>query len=335
MREWDVQHLLQPDPPATNIPATPGPGPRTAMARATAPLATPGPGPRTAAARPTAPLAVHFTPPVAARPPALSSVPSFAALNKDSDSDTDTGRKATVTMKGKQKEKKVDDTLSDDDSEITEIRRPIPKTPKTATKQPKKVRAKVMTERTDAEDEEDEDENVVRKPTGKKVRAKVMTERTDAEDEEDEDEENVVRKRTGTVIVSRPRASKPRPLPVGTGEYHDPPCGKCVELRRECEKEAGGRACVSCKGKKHRCDFSSRQIKRQLLSKAAIDSGEEEAVAATTSRPTRPAAGRAKTAIQQEAATAPAPTPRTRNKAKPAASPQIEGKSKSFRITNC
>jgi len=50
--------------------------------------------------------------------------------------------------------------------------------------------------------------------------------------------------------------TKQRKPGVPTGELHNPPCSTCRDLKRECEKEMSGRACVSCKTKKHRCDYS-------------------------------------------------------------------------------
>jgi hypothetical protein len=99
-----------------------------------------------------------------------------------------------------------------------------------------------------------------------------------------------------TVIVSRPKA-KSRPVPVATGELHDPPCERCQKLDRACEKEQSGRACFSCKRNKHKCEYARPKAGRQLKSRAVVEESEWEdaagpsaATGATTSRAARPAA---------------------------------------------
>jgi hypothetical protein len=138
---------------------------------------------------------------------------------------------------------------------------------------------------------------------------------------EDEDGDSDVE---ATIIVSRPR-TKPRPQPIPTGELHHPPCDQCDKLHRPCEKERSGRACVSCKRNKHRCNYSFPNAARTVKSKATVEESEWEDAAgdgaatgaATTSRAARPAAKRAKQAIQDEAATASKPARGSRKKSNP------------------
>ena len=187
-------------------------------------------------------------------------------------------------------------------------------------------------------------------PLGTAPRAKELS----GEDGDDEDAEyDQVEETSRKIIVSRPRARKATttttntaitkgqgqrqwPLPVPTGELHNPPCQQCVHLKRACEKEINGRACVSCKAKKHRCDYSIPNVRRHVKSRAEVESGDEGAAGLSANgpvrepepvgtRPQRTAGKRAKEAIQLDAATAPKPPRRGVKKMTPASAGLPDG----------
>lgn len=47
------------------------------------------------------------------------------------------------------------------------------------------------------------------------------------------------------------------------GDYFDPPCGTCTAADIPCEKNVRGGACVECKTKKKRCDYSLVSMRKQ------------------------------------------------------------------------
>jgi hypothetical protein len=279
--------------------------------------AIPGGGPQTAAARATKERGVHFA--------ARAVTPLFSTLAR-SDSDVDMaeeGREidSDVEMIGKgkgkmkEKEKKVPAKVK------------MVKVPQVEVKMPQAE-----------EVSEDEGEEVVigpprsnivsRPPALKKVKVpQVEVKKPQAEEVSEDEEEEVAIAPSRSVIVSRPPApkAKTRPVPIPTGELHDPPCEQCEKLNRPCEKEKSGRACVSCKRNKHKCGYSMPNLGRQVKSRAVVEESEWEDAAgigaatgaATTSRAARPAAKRAKQAIQDEAATASKPARRSRKKSNP------------------
>jgi hypothetical protein len=84
------------------------------------------------------------------------------------------------------------------------------------------------------------------------------------------------------VIVSKPKRSKAtQKAPKGTqivpsGDFHDPPCRRCVRSNFECEKNTGGGACIGCKRKKKSCEYAERRRSRKrFISKAEVESEDE------------------------------------------------------------
>ena len=102
---------------------------------------------------------------------------------------------------------------------------------------------------------------------------------------------------------TRPRA------PVPSGEFFDPPCSRCAQTEKSCEKQEGGGACVPCRRFKHKCEYARAQTTK---SKPIVESEDEVMTAAP--RDTRKAAEVAKLAISD--AVAGVETPRV-NKRKP------------------
>jgi hypothetical protein len=307
---------LTPRRPSQTAQAIAGRGPQTAKISATKIRAAKVSAANTSAAKTsaaqTAPAktgaaterTVHFF----VNPAASSPRRLFGSLNRDSDPD--------VEM--------LDERKMDLDSDVEIIG-------KGKGKAKQKVKVPVVEEKMPAaEESSDEEVEEVSAPPppppkkSKKPAAPVQSVQT-------EDEDDV----QNTVIVSRPAASKPKPRPtsVPTGELHDPPCEQCDKLARPCQKEQSGRACVSCKQNKHKCNYSLRTAVRPVKSKPVVEESEWEDAAGTSSRVSRPAARRAKQAIQDDAATVTKPPRRPRKKSTPAA----EGEYWAFlltRITN-
>lgn len=115
----------------------------------------------------------------------------------------------------------------------------------------------------------DEDDNSP-PPVEKKGKQRARTPETD----ESDDSGNKVVSRSKQVIRPTPRSKRVALRP--SGELHDPPCPRCEYLRRICEKDFGGGACVACKRTKQRCGFAARRVKKGVKNKIEIASEDDE-----------------------------------------------------------
>lgn len=284
IREWDGE----PQPPLT-MPPTPKKHRRPSTQRAPAEA---GAGPATAASRAARDRTVHFEPPTDTEPRRL-----FATLNLDTDSDVEMNKPfesdEEIIGKGKMKATIVkQDMVRKGPAGMV---RKMPAGEKVVVRHEHKMPAVV-----ECRDEEIQE---VPRPAAKKTKkppAKATNVQTDDEGWE----------------TDKPPAPKPktRPQPIPTGEYHDPPCEQCHKLQRLCEKEQSGRACVSCKRNKHRCNYSLRNSARPVKSQPVVEDSDNDAagsVAGPTSRRPRPAAK------QGDAAAAPKAPRRSRKKSTP------------------
>ena len=235
--------------------------------------------------------------------------PLFSTLAQDSDLDVDMAKEgmreidSDVEMIGKEKgkiKKKEKVLVKNQKSKVLQVEPPKPQVEE------------------QSEDEEMEDiaqpQPIINKPP-KKPAAKPIKVVT-----EDQDQDMDIQ---SCVIVSRlpaPKA-KTRPIPIATGELHEPPCEQCQKSNRSCQKEQSGRACVSCKFNKHKCGYLMLNLGRQVESRAMVEESEwedaTESGAATTSWVACPAARQAKQAIQEDAAAATKPPHRSRKKSTP------------------
>jgi hypothetical protein len=146
-------------------------------------------------------------------------------------------------------------------------------------------------EQEEEEEEEEESEEEIEVPV-KKGKAKARAEPIEIEEvpvkkgkpnwkakvervEEDVEMEEVKGKSRVKVEPAPVRFVRPtRP----TGVYYKRPCERCRGVNRECEKDEGGGACVTCKRSKYKCDYSIRNDQSQKRKKVETEDDDDEVV---------------------------------------------------------